>query len=108
MKASQKIKWEDFLSVKKTFSISSSVTKSQINNSLYASQALKDGIADYFRDKFAKRPDVNVKNPDVRFNLHIEKDNAVISLDIWENHFIKEDTGCWQVKHRCRKLLLRQ
>ncbi|HEY6906357.1 MAG TPA: class I SAM-dependent RNA methyltransferase [Ignavibacteriaceae bacterium] len=77
----KKIRWEDFLSVKKTFAISSSVTKSRITNSLYASQCLKDGIADYFRDKYGKRPDVEIVNPDVRFNLHIEKDTAVISLD---------------------------
>jgi putative N6-adenine-specific DNA methylase len=77
----KKIHWEDFLSVKKTFAISSSVTKSRITNSLYASQCLKDGIADYFRDKYGKRPDVEIVNPDVRFNLHIEKDTAVISLD---------------------------
>src|SRR3989304_3845455 len=77
----KKIRWEDFCSLKKTFAISSSVSKSRITNSLYASQCLKDGIADYFRDKYGKRPDVEVVNPDVRFNLHIEKDMAVISLD---------------------------
>ena len=43
---------------------------------------LKDGIADYFRNKYDKRPSVNTVNPDVRFNLHIETDKAVISLDI--------------------------
>ena len=77
----KKIHWEDFLSIKKTFAISSSVSKSRITNSLYASQCLKDGIADYFRDQYGKRPDVEIVNPDVRINLHIEKDTAVISLD---------------------------
>lgn len=77
----KKIHWEDFLSNEKTFAISASISKSRIINSLYASQCLKDGIADYFRDKYGKRPDVEVVNPDVRFNLHIEKDMAVISLD---------------------------
>ena len=77
----KKIHWEDFCSIKKTFAISASVSKSRITNSLYASQCLKDGIADYFRDKYGKRPDVEVVNPDVRFNLHIDKDTAVISLD---------------------------
>lgn len=76
-----KIHWEDFCSLEKTFSISASVANSRITNSLYASQCLKDGIADYFRKKYGKRPDVQVVNPDVRFNLHIEKDMAVISLD---------------------------
>jgi len=77
----KKIHWEDFFSLEKTFAISSSVSKSRITNSLYASQCLKDGIADYFRDKYGKRPNVEFINPDVRFNLHIEKDTAIISLD---------------------------
>lgn len=77
----KKIHWEDFCSINKTFSISASVSQSRITNSLYASQCLKDGIVDYFRAKSGKRPDVEVVNPDVRFNLHIEKDKAVISLD---------------------------
>lgn len=77
----KKIHWEDFCSLEKTFSISASVSNSRITNSLYASQCLKDGIADYFRNKYGKRPNVEVVNPDVRFNLHIEKDVAVISLD---------------------------
>lgn len=81
MKIAEKIKWEDFFTVDQTFAISTSVNKSQITNSLYAAQALKDGIVDYFRDKYGRRPDVSVSNPDVRFNLHIEKDAATISLD---------------------------
>lgn len=81
IQAAKKINWEDFCSIEKTFSITSSVTKSNITNSLYASQVLKDVIADYFRDKYGKRPNVDTVNPDVRFNLRIEKDKAVISLD---------------------------
>lgn len=80
-KTGLQIQWEDFLSIEKTFSISASVSKSNINNSLFASQRLKDAIADYFRSKYDKRPSVETVNPDVRFNLHIEKDEAVISLD---------------------------
>ncbi len=80
-KTADTIEWDDFLTVDNTFSITSSVANSKINNSLYASQCLKDGIADYFRNKFGKRPDVDTVNPDVRFNLFIEKDAAVISLD---------------------------
>lgn len=81
MKTAEQIEWEKIFSLDQTFSITSSVTKSTINNSLYASQVLKDGIADYFRSKFGKRPDVNTVNPDVRFNLFIEKDKAILSLD---------------------------
>ena len=81
LKTAEKIAWEELFPVNKTFAISASVSNSKITNSLYASLCLKDGIADYFRTKFGKRPDVDTSNPDIRFNLHIEKDRAVISLD---------------------------
>ena len=77
----KKMHWEDFCSIKNTFSITGSVANSRISNSLYASQCLKDAIADYFREKFGKRPNVEIVNPDVRFNLHIDKDICTISLD---------------------------
>ncbi len=80
-KYAQKIEWEDFLDTEDTFAITASVTKSKIDNSLYASMCLKDGIADYFRNKYGKRPNVETSNPDVRFNLHIEKNVAILSLD---------------------------
>lgn len=81
MEIASKIEWDKFFSVDQTFAITSSVNKSSINNSLYASQVLKDGIADYFRDKLGKRPNVDTVNPNVRFNLFIEKDKAILNLD---------------------------
>jgi putative N6-adenine-specific DNA methylase len=78
----RKVGWEAFFSVDNTFAITASVSKSNINNSLYAAQCLKDGIADHFRDvSRGRRPSVETANPDVRLNLHIEGDMAVVSLD---------------------------
>ena len=81
LKAASDIQWEDIFTVEKTFAITASVSMSKIDNSLYAAMRLKDGIADYFTGKFGKRPNVDTINPDVRINLHIEKNDAVISLD---------------------------
>jgi len=81
MKEAENIEWDKIFSIDQTFAITSSVNKSTINNSLYASQVLKDGIADYFRLKFGKRPNVDTVKPNVRFNLFIEKDKAILSLD---------------------------
>jgi len=81
LKAATDIKWEEIFTVDKTFAITASVSMSKIDNSLYAAMRLKDGIADYFTSKFGKRPNVETTNPDVRINLHIEKNDAIISLD---------------------------
>jgi putative N6-adenine-specific DNA methylase len=81
IKIAQKVRWHELFNINNTFAITSSVAKSNVTNSLYAAQCLKDGIADYFRERFGRRPDVSVSNPDVRLNLHIEENVAVISLD---------------------------
>jgi len=42
---------------------------------------MKDAIADTFRKKFNKRPNVNPKQPDISINLHIAKHTCTVSLD---------------------------
>jgi len=81
-KTARQIKWEDFLSLEKTFAIFASTSNSLITHSQYASLCLKDAIADYFRDKYAKRPDVQPKTPDIWFNLYINNNKATISLEL--------------------------
>lgn len=75
------VKWEDIIPVDGTFAITANVSNSNITHSQYAALKLKDAIADYFRDKFDKRPSVDLKNPDMWLNLHISNNKAVISLD---------------------------
>lgn len=73
--------WSDFMSPDYTFAVFSTVSDSRIRNSQYASLRLKDGIVDWFRDRTGRRPDIDSRNPDIRLDLHIVKDEAVISLD---------------------------
>lgn len=77
----KQIKWEHFFARGATFAISANVSDSAISHSKYASLRLKDAIADYFRSKTGRRPDVSVLDPDIQLNLHIRHDEAVISLD---------------------------
>jgi putative N6-adenine-specific DNA methylase len=75
------IPWEDIFSPDQTFAIFAQVSNSQITHSQYASLKLKDAIVDRFRDKVQRRPNVDPKYPDMWFNLHIENNRAVISID---------------------------
>jgi len=77
----KKIQWEDFFSKDDTFAVSANVSDSQISHSKFAALRLKDGVADYFRDKTGQRPDVDIRNPHVLLNLHIRHNKAIISLD---------------------------
>jgi len=76
------ISWEDHLDPGKSFSVDANVSSSGIRNSFYAALKTKDAVADRFRDRFKARPSVQVVRPDVRINVHINRDEATVSLDL--------------------------
>lgn len=76
-----KLDWTKLLSIDNTFAIFSNVSNSKIKHSHYATQVLKDAIADHFNNKFDKRPNVDKKNPDIWINLFIHNNYARISFD---------------------------
>jgi len=80
-KTALSIRWTDFLSPEQTFAVFANVSDSRIRHSRYAALCLKDAIADFFRTQYGRRPNVETKNPDVWFNLHIHRNRALISLD---------------------------
>ena len=80
-KTASQIKWEDFLSPSATFAVFSSVVNSSIKHSKYAALCLKDAVVDYFKENFGERPSIDTTQPDLWLNLHIENNEATISLD---------------------------
>ena len=75
------VDWSQYIPQGKTFAIDANVKHRQLRNSLYAAQVLKDAVCDQFKERTGKRPDINVKNPDVQLNLFIHDDQAFISID---------------------------
>ncbi|HEA22233.1 MAG TPA: class I SAM-dependent RNA methyltransferase [Pricia antarctica] len=75
------MEWSEFLSIDTTFAIDTTVNSENFTHSLYVSQKVKDAIVDRFRDMDGSRPDVDVKNPDVRINIHINDRLCTVSLD---------------------------
>ncbi|MEO9891229.1 THUMP domain-containing protein [Aurantibacter sp.] len=73
--------WVEYLAVDMTFAIDTTVNSDNFTHSLYVSQKVKDAIVDKFRSTDGKRPDVDVKNPDLRVNIHIQKEHCNVSID---------------------------
>lgn len=73
--------WSEYLSIDTTFAIDTTVKSDNFTHSLYVSQKVKDAIVDKFRDTDGERPSVDVKHPDIRINMHIQKDHCNVSLD---------------------------
>ncbi|PRX42885.1 THUMP domain-containing class I SAM-dependent RNA methyltransferase [Salegentibacter salegens] len=73
--------WENFMDVDDTLAIDATVHSETFTHSQYISLKTKDAIVDRFRDKFDKRPNVDLDFPTLRVNIHIEKNFCNVSFD---------------------------
>lgn len=87
--ATQFVNWAELFGPDQTFSIFANVANSNITHSQYAALKLKDAIADYFRNKYGRRPNVNREIPDVEIGLAIFNNEATISFDIGHGPLFK-------------------
>lgn len=76
-----KFDWDSYLDVNQSFAIDATVHSEKFTHSQFITLKMKDAIVDFFRKKYGKRPNVEPKNPDVKFNLHIDRELVTISLD---------------------------
>lgn len=75
------VNWEEFLSLDKTFSIDAVVYSHIFTHSKFVAYKVKDAIADWFYERYEKRPSVGLTNPDLVFNIHISHNKCTLSLD---------------------------
>ncbi|MDP5230127.1 MAG: THUMP domain-containing protein [Cellulophaga sp.] len=73
--------WSDYLSIDTTFAIDTTINSEAFTHSLYVSQKVKDAIVDKFRATDGERPNVDIKFPDIRINIHIQNDHCNVALD---------------------------
>ncbi|HTX88104.1 MAG TPA: THUMP domain-containing protein [Bacteroidales bacterium] len=74
-------RWEDLFGPQFTFAIDSVVHESVFTHSQFVSQRSKDAIVDRLREVWGRRPSVDLDEPDLRLNVHIQKKNCTVSLD---------------------------
>jgi 23S rRNA (guanine2445-N2)-methyltransferase / 23S rRNA (guanine2069-N7)-methyltransferase len=75
------IDWREHLDVDSSLAVDPVVHSPIFGNSLYAAQRAKDAIVDQMRAAGGRRPSVDLVDPDLRINLHIDGDRATIYLD---------------------------
>ena len=76
-----RIDWDEYLTLDQTFAISATTHSSIFTHSQYASLKAKDAIADQFRRRTGKRPNVNTDNPDLRIEIHIAEKHVTVLLN---------------------------
>ncbi len=77
----KKIDWDKYIKLEETFVINSTVHSKVHTHSHFASLKVKDAIADFFIERFNKRPSIDTKTPDKKIHLHIKGDFCTIAID---------------------------
>lgn len=80
-KGIQGIDWTKYLNESQTFVIDTTIHSDNFKHSQFVSQKAKDAIVDQFREKTGQRPSIDKDFPDVRINIHIDRDQCSVSLD---------------------------
>ncbi len=76
-----KVEWDKFMDLSDSFAVDAVVNSEDFRHSKFVAYRVKDAIADWFREKYGKRPNVSVANPDLTFHIHISHDDCSLSLD---------------------------
>ena len=80
-KGIQNMDWSKYLNSNQTFVIDTTIHSDNFKHSQFVSQKCKDAIVDQFRERTGQRPSVDKDFPDLRINIHIDKDQCSVALD---------------------------
>jgi len=75
------INWEDYLKSSGSLAVDATVHHSVFTHSKYTALKCKDAIVDRFREQSGSRPNVDLRFPDLKVNVHIDRQRCTISLD---------------------------
>ena len=75
------VNWSKYINANQTFVIDSTVHSDKFNHTEFVSQKTKDAIVDQFRNRTGQRPSVDKDYPDLRINIHIDKDQCSVAID---------------------------
>lgn len=75
------INWAEYFDENGSFAIDSTVHSDKFTHSKYVTFKAKDAIVDKFRNLTGKRPDIDLRKPDIRINIRIHDQYCTVSLD---------------------------
>jgi putative N6-adenine-specific DNA methylase len=75
------IPWENYLKSNGSLAVGSTLNGDTFTHSQYVSLKTKDAIVDRFREKTGERPNVDLRFPDLKIDIHIDRHFCTVSLD---------------------------
>lgn len=76
-----KMPWEKYLKPTGTLAVDTTVHSKIFTHSKFIALKTKDAIVDRFRNTTGERPNVDLRFPDLKINVHIDRQMCTISLD---------------------------
>ena len=73
--------WDQYMKPTGSLAVDATIHSDLFSHSLYIAQKTKDAVVDKFRETSGKRPSVDLKFPDLKINVHIDRRRCTISLD---------------------------
>ncbi len=77
------IEWEQHIDAEgSTLAVDFNSFRSKIKHTQYGAQRVKDAIVDRFREANDTRPSVDLYQPDLRVNVYVKHNQAIVSIDL--------------------------
>ena len=76
-----KMSWENYVKPTGSIAIDATLHSAVFTHSQYTALKTKDAIVDKFRNTEGHRPSVDLRFPDLKINVHIDREVCTISLD---------------------------
>jgi 23S rRNA (guanine2445-N2)-methyltransferase / 23S rRNA (guanine2069-N7)-methyltransferase len=76
------IDWSEHLAPAGTLLVDFSAQRSTITHTHFGALKVKDAIVDQFRERCGERPSIAREQPDLRVHVHVDRDQASVSLDL--------------------------
>jgi len=75
--------WEEHIEAEgSTLAVEFNSFRSKISHTQYGAQRVKDGVVDRFREQTGERPSVDLFQPDLRINVYLKHNQAIVSIDL--------------------------
>ncbi|WP_353088977.1 THUMP domain-containing protein [Flavobacterium sp.] len=77
----QTIDWSQYLNPHQTFVVDVTLHSENFKHSQFVALKTKDAIVDQFRQNHGIRPSIDKDHPDLRINVHIDREQVSLALD---------------------------
>ncbi|MBD2058730.1 RNA methyltransferase [Oculatella sp. FACHB-28] len=77
----QSIDWSAYLTPDLTLAVDATGKTEQLNHTHFTALQVKNAIVNQQQEVFGDRSDVELQEPDVRINVHLDRDGCTVSLD---------------------------